>query len=156
MKEKRMEDSITEQSHLLMSGDLNGAGRLFGGRLLQWIDEVAGITAKRHAESNVITAAIDNLQFKKGAYINDVVVVIGRVTYVGRTSMEVRVDSYVENLEGYRTPINRAYFTMVSMDENDKPREVPRLIVETESERAEWEGAKRRIELRKQRRTEGF
>lgn len=156
MKEKRMEDSITEQSHLLMSGDLNGAGRLFGGRLLQWIDEVAGITAKRHAESNIITAAIDNLQFKKGAYINDVVVVIGRVTYVGRTSMEVRVDSYVEDLEGYRTPINRAYFTMVSMDENDKPKEVPRLIVETESERAEWEGAKRRIELRKQRRQEGF
>lgn len=156
MKEKRVEDSVTEQSHLLMSGDLNGAGRLFGGRLLQWIDEVAGITAKRHAESNIITAAIDNLQFKKGAYINDVVVVIGRVTYVGRTSMEVRVDSYVEDLEGYRTPINRAYFTMVSMDENDKPKEVPRLIVETESERAEWEGAKRRIELRKQRRQEGF
>lgn len=156
MKEKRVADSITEQSHLLMAGDLNGAGRLFGGRLVEWIDEVAGITAKRHAESNIITAAIDNLQFKKGAYINDVVVVIGRITYVGRTSMEVRVDSYVENLEGFRTPINRAYFVMVSMDENDKPKEVPRLIVETESEKAEWEGALRRNALRKQRRAEGF
>lgn len=156
MKEKRVADSITEQSHLLMAGDLNGAGRLFGGRLVEWIDEVAGITAKRHAESNIITAAIDNLQFKKGAYINDVVVVIGRVTYVGRTSMEVRVDSYVENLEGYRMPINRAYFVMVSMDEDDRPKEVPRLIVESESEKAEWEGALRRNALRKQRRAEGF
>lgn len=154
--EKRVEDSIVEQTHLLMSSDLNGAGRLFGGRLLQWIDETAGIVARRYSGCNIITACIDNLQFKAGAYINDVVVIIGRVTYVGNTSMEVRVDSYVEERDGRRRPINRAYVVMVAMDENDRPTPAPKLIIETEAEKAEWEGALKRKEYRKQRRIEGF
>ena len=59
------------------------------------------------------------------------VVVIGKVTYVGNSSMEVRVDTYVEHLEdGMRHAINRAYFTMVALDENDKPKRVPRLILD--------------------------
>jgi len=58
--------SKTEQTHLLMSRHMNGAGRLFGGQLLAWIDELAGIVAKRHSSSNIITACIDNLEFKNG------------------------------------------------------------------------------------------
>ena len=78
--EKRMEDSLTEQVHLIMPPHLNGGGRVFGGMLLQWIDEVAGVVAKRHSGcKNVTTAAIDNLQFKAGIYDGDLVVLIGRV-----------------------------------------------------------------------------
>jgi acyl-CoA hydrolase len=154
--EKRVADSIVEQTHLLMSSDLNGAGRLFGGRLLQWIDETAGIVARRYSGHNIITACIDNLQFKAGAYLNDVVVIIGRVTYTGNTSMEVRVDSYVEDIDGKRRPINRAYVVMVAMDSEDHPTPVPKLLIETESEKAEWQGALKRKEYRKQRRIEGF
>lgn len=153
---KRVEDSITETIHMVMPNHLNGANRLFGGILMQWIDETAGIVAKRHAQCNVITASVDNLKFLKGAYQDDLVVVRGKITYVGRTSMEVRVDSYVESLDGIRRPINRAYFVMVALDENDRPREVPRLIVETPQEQAEWETAKLRAEVRKQRKVEGF
>lgn len=154
--EKRVEDSMVEQTHLLMNYDINGAGRLFGGKLLQWIDETAGIVAKRHSGRNMTTVAIDNLQFKAGAYLNDTVVIIGRLTYVGRTSMEIRVDSYVEGFDGVRKPINRAYLTLVALDENDNPVEVPRLVLETEAQKAEWEGAKKRLEYRKLRREEGF
>ena len=153
---KKVEDSMTETIHMVMPNHLNGANRLFGGILMQWIDETAGIVAKRHAQCNVITASVDNLKFLKGAYQDDLVVVRGKITYVGRTSMEVRVDSYVESLDGIRRPINRAYFVMVALDENDRPQEVPRLIVETPTEIAEWETAKMRAEVRKQRKLEGF
>ena len=108
MLEKRVEDSLTEQTYLVMHRHINGYGRLFGGQLLAWIDELAGIVAKRHSESEITTACIDQLNFKHPAVLNDTLVMIGRVTYVGRTSMEVRVDSYVESLNGMRKMINRA------------------------------------------------
>lgn len=156
MEAKRVNDSLTEQSHLLMHSDINGSGRLFGGQLLKWIDEVAGITARRHCGRNVTTVTIDNLYFKAGAYLNDMVVLIGRVTHVGRTSMEVRVDTYTESFDGIRKPINRAYFVMVAMDENDRPTEAPGLVLETEMEKAEWESGERRRRLRIERRKEGY
>ncbi|MFA9377799.1 MAG: acyl-CoA thioesterase [Lachnotalea sp.] len=156
MTNKKIEDSLSEQMHIIMYSDINGDSRLFGGKLLSWIDELAGIVAKRHSQHKVTTAAIDNLQFKESALINDIVIIIGRITYVGNTSMEVRVDSYVENMEGLRRPINRAYLTMVAVDDDGHPVKVPSLIIETESQRAEFEGAKKRIAYRKQRRSEGF
>ena len=153
---KRVADSVVETVHIVRPNHLNGANRLFGGILIQWIDEVAGIVAKRHSMRNVITASIDNLRFIKGAYQNEMVVIVGKLTYVGNTSMEVRVDTYVENKEGVRTAINRAYFVMVALDENDKPVQVPKLILETETEKAEWEAAEKRREIRTQRKVEGF
>lgn len=155
-KQKHVEDSRTENTYLIMPKHINGYGRLFGGILLQWIDEVAGIVAHRHAGSIVTTACVDNLNFKAGAYLGDTVVLIGRMTYVGKTSMEVRVDTYAEDADGTRRMINRAYEVLVALDENDKKIEVPGLIVETEAQRAEWIGGERRYELRKQRRKEGF
>ena len=156
MKTKTVSDSKTEVSHLIMNSQINGANRLFGGQLLMWIDEVAGLVAKRHCEHMVTTASIDNLQFKRGAYIGDVIVLIGYITHVGNTSMEVRIDTYVEKDNGMRYPINRAFFIMVAMDDNDKPVRVPRLEIETMEEQARWEAAERRVALRKERKMEGF
>jgi acyl-CoA hydrolase len=154
--EKRVEDSRTELVQLLMPQHINGTGRLFGGMLMEWIDVVAGVTARRHSECNVITAAIDNLQFKAGAYVNDTLLLVGRLTYVGNSSMEVRVDTYAEDLSGKRRPINRAYLVMVALDDEEKPARVPRLILETEAQKAEWEGGIKRNELRRIRRVEGY
>lgn len=157
MEGRTVEFSRSEQMHVVHPKDLNGAGRLFGGALLQMIDELAGIVAKRHCQTaNVTTAAIDNLNFKAGAYENDLIVLIGYVTYTGNTSLEVRIDTYVENQSGMRYPINRAYFVMVAMGEDDRPAKVPSLIVETESQKAEWEGALLRRENRLERRKAGF
>lgn len=157
MDAKKVIDSKTEQVHTVRPTDLNAGGRLFGGTLLQWIDEVAGIVAKRHANSpNVTTAAIDNLIFKSGVRSGDLIILIGYVTYVGHTSMEVRIDTYLEDYTGMRKPVNRAYFVMVAMDEYDKPTKVPGLIIDSESERAEWEGAKQRKSYRIERRKQGF
>lgn len=154
--EKKVSESRIEQVYQVRPEHLNGAGRLFGGRLMEWIDELAGLVGIRHAQRDVITASVDNLKFIRGAYLKDLIVLIGRVTYVGRTSMEVRVDTYIESTDGIRKPINRAYLTLVAIDGEGHPTEVPGLIIETESEKAEWEAGIRRREMRKQRREEGF
>ena len=153
---KKVTDSLTEQQYLICPAHINHYGRLFGGNLLKWIDELAGIVAIRHCGTTVTTAAIDNLQFKAPAYTGDMIVLQGRVTYVGNTSMEIRVDTYREALDGTREMINRAYIDMVAIDCKGKPTQVPDLLIETEEDRAEYEDAKRRKALRKQRRIEGF
>ena len=95
IKSKKVADSVVETVHIVRPNHLNSAGRLFGGILMQWIDEVAGLVGKRHTHCNVITASVDNLRFLKGAYQKDVIVIIGKITYVCNTSMEVKVDTYV-------------------------------------------------------------
>ncbi len=156
MEGKRVSDSITEQVQIIMPSHGNGADRLFGGQLVEWIDVVAAVVARRHSGCNVTTAAIDNLQFKAGAYMNNTLVLIGRITYVGNTSMEIRVDTYVEDLSGIRKVVNRAYLVMVALDESEQPAQVPKLILENDWERAEWEAGKRRHALRSKRRKEGY
>ena len=109
-------DSYTESCHFLMHQHLNGAGRLFGGILMQWIDETAGVVARHHCNAHLVTACIDNLIFKEGAHLNDFIVLTGRITYVGNSSVEVRVDTYVENLDGTRKTINTAYVVMIAIE----------------------------------------
>ncbi|MCI2048530.1 MAG: acyl-CoA thioesterase [Lachnospiraceae bacterium] len=156
-EERPVSYSATESTHVLKYEDINGQGRLFGGRLMAWIDETGGMAAMRHSGCHVTTAAVDNLQFKRGARLNDTVVLAARVTYVGNTSMEVRVDSYLEENDGRRYPINRAFLIYVAVDENGDPVRVPYLLkIESESEKADWEGAMLRKENRRIRRQEGF
>ncbi len=154
--EKTVAESTIEQIYQVRPEHLNGAGRLFGGKLMEWIDELAGLVGIRHAQTNVITASVDNLKFIRGAYLGDLIVLIGRPTFVGKTSIEIRVDTYTESFAGIRKPINRAYLTLVAIDEKGKPAPVPRLAVQTESEKAEWEAGMKRREMRKQRKEEGF
>lgn len=145
---KRVEDSQTETAHLILPKHLNGTQRLFGGTLMEWIDEVAAIVAKRHCGTKVTTASVDNLTFLKGAYENDLVIIKGRMTWVGKTSMEVCVDTYVESLKGERTQINNAHFIMIALDEKDKPIQVPKLLLETQEEKLAWEHGEERRKIR--------
>ena len=153
---KTVGESRTEQVQIVLPGHSNGDGRLFGGRLMEWIDVVAAVVARRHSGVNVTTAAVDNLQFKAAAHIGDTVLLVGQMTWTGNTSMEVRVDTYVEDLGGTRTVVNRAYLVMVALDDDEQPVEVPGLILETEMEKAEWAAGQRRRALRAARRVEGY
>lgn len=154
--EKSVKDSYAEQVQILTQKDMNGYNRLFGGRLMEWIDIVASVVARRHSGRNITTAVVDMLTFRAPAHLNDTVILCGRITYVGRTSMEVCVETYVEHLDSSRTLINTAYVIIIAIDENEKPVEVPRLKLETEEEKAEWAFAEKRAEIRKQRRKEMF
>ena len=151
---KKVGDSLTEQQYLICPAHINHYGRLFGGQLLKWIDELAGIVAIRHCGCTVTTAAIDNLQFSAPAYSGDMIVLRGWVTCVGTSSMEVRVDTYREALDGRREMINKAYIDMVAIDCKGRPKEVPALAIETEEQQQEWEAAQKRRQLRKQLRQE--
>lgn len=154
--EKSVKDSYAEQVQILTQKDMNGYNRLFGGRLMEWIDIVASVVARRHSGRNVTTAVVDTLTFRAPAHLNDTVILCGRITYVGRTSMEVCVETYVEHLDSSRTLINTAYVIIIAIDENEKPVEVPRLKLETEEEKAERTLAEKRAEIRRQRRKEMF
>ena len=146
--EKRVKDSMVEIAHIVRPTDLNSAKRLFGGTLMAWIDETAVIVAKRHAMMNVTTASVDNLSFLSAARMRDVIVIIGKITYVGTTSMEVKVESFVEHINGERELVNRAYITMVGLDDDGVPAKIPELILETPEEIAENEQAKVRRKIR--------
>ena len=152
VKAKTVDDSRVETVHLVRPNHLNGANRLFGGILMQWIDEVAGIVAKRHSMCNVTTASVDNLTFLHGAYQNEMVVIKGKLTWVGSSSMEVCVDTYVEDQTGKRVRINNAHFMMVALDENDRPVQVPRLILQTDDEHLAWSHGEERRRIRNERR----
>lgn len=120
-------DSHTEHVEIVMYRHTNGSGRLFGGALLQMIDTVGAICARRHAGAEVTTVAIDNLSFKAPAELNSTILLIAEVESVGRTSLKVKVTTYVEHLNGQRDEINVANLTFVAMDRYNRPTPVPRL-----------------------------
>lgn len=146
---KRVSESKTLHTEIIMSSHVNGAGRLFGGLLMQWIDVVAAVVARRHSQMDVITASISSLEFKAPAHMNDTIELVGQLVYAGRTSMEVRVDTYVESLSRRRTHVNRAYLTMVALDADGKPSPVPALIPETNEDKEEYRAAEARRNARK-------
>ena len=105
--------SRTEQVHIVMPGDCNQYFRLFGGQLVQWIDTVAAVAARRHSGHAVTTASIDKLDFLASATLNDLVVLQGRLAiFAGRTSMLVAVDTFVEDKQcREHRLVNRATLT---------------------------------------------
>ncbi|MBO5077182.1 MAG: acyl-CoA thioesterase [Clostridia bacterium] len=151
MEYKRVADSYTEQIQILTQSNLNGYNRLFGGQLLAWIDIVAAATARRHSNRNVTTVCVSELVFKAPAYANDTILLCGHIVYAGRTSMDICVKTYVENLDGTRHEINTAYVTMVAIGEDERPVPVPGLILETAEEKREWDAAQARRDARKAR-----
>lgn len=133
--------TITTQ--IVLAPHVNGLGRLFGGQLMAWIDVVGAVEARRYCKRNVTTACVDRLSFLKPAVLNDVLILEARVTHTGKTSMEVRVDTYVEELDGARELVNTAYLVFVSVVGN-QPVEVQPFEPQTPEQRAEWESAERR------------
>ena len=122
--------------------------RLFGGQMMAWIDIVGAVAARRYTNSAVTTVCIDNLSFLNPAFLNDTVVQEAVVIWTGNTSLEVRVDSYVERLDGSRERVNRAYVVFVALDEHDRPKPVPPFTPETEAEKREYAAALERRKMR--------
>jgi len=138
---------LTSQIQIVMPPHVNGTGRLFGGQLMAWIDVTAAVEARRHSHCQVIAAAVDKLRFLAPAFLDETVRLDARVTWTGRTSLEVRVDSYVESLEGTERLINHAYLVFVALDNEGKPAPIPPFVPSTEEEKQEWaEAEKRRAE----------
>ena len=140
----------TTTVQIVMPQHCNGYSkpRLFGGQIMAWIDVVGAVAARRYTERAVTPVCIDNLTFLQPAYLNDTVVQEAVVTWTGRTSLEVRVDSLVEKLDGTRELINRAYVVFVALDDEDKPTQIPQFIPETLEEKKEYAAAEERRKIR--------
>jgi acyl-CoA hydrolase len=134
----------TSQVQIIMPSHVNGVNRLFGGQLMAWIDVAAAVEARRHTRRQVITAAVDNLWFLGPAFLDETVRLDARVTWTGRTSLEVRVDSFVESILGSERLINRAYLVFVALDNQGKPSPFPAFTPVTEEEKQEWAQAEKR------------
>ena len=141
---------VTSSVQIVLPQHCNGYARprLFGGQLMAWIDIVGAVAARRYAQRAVTTVCVDNLNFINPAYLNDTVVQEAVVTWTGRTSLEVRVDSYVERLDGSHEPVNRAYMVFVALNEDETPTLVPPFTPQTDAEKAEYAAAEARRQIR--------
>lgn len=140
---------ITTGVQIVLAQHCNGneKPRLFGGQLMAWIDVIGAVAARRYAGRPVTTACIDHLSFLKAAYLNDIIIQEAKVTWAGRTSMEVRVDSFIEKY-GEKELINRAYLVYVALDENERPAPVKEFIPLNQEEEDEYAAAVERKILR--------
>ena len=141
---------ITSSVQMVLVSDCNGykKSRLFGGRLMSWIDIIGAVCAQRFTGTAVTTVCVDHLTFLKPAFLGDTIVQEAKVTWSGHTSLEVRVDTYIEKLSGERERTNQAYLVFVALDDQDRPTPVPTFVPETEEEQAEYAAAQERRRLR--------
>ncbi len=145
--------SQVEMTELVLPNDTNLLGNLLGGRLMHWIDVAGAIAASRHSNKTVATVAVDSLDFRHPARMGEVVILKAKLTWAGRTSMEVRVEAYAENLKSGRVILtNKAYLTFVALDDEGKPSPVPKVIPETDEEKKDYEEAQKRRAQRLERR----
>lgn len=153
MNDKPCVASLTVKTSHVLPSDTNGHGTLFGGQLMAHIDDVAAISATRHARKLVVTASIDSVDFLYPVKEGDTICLEALVTWTHNTSMEVFVKAVTENLiSGERKVCATAYVTMVAIDENNQPTTVPGVYPESKEEIWLHQEAAERAELRKERR----
>lgn len=146
--------SLCQTTELVLPNDTNTLGNLMGGRLLHLMDVCAAIAAQRHATRTVVTASVDSVDFRAAIRLGEVVVIEAAVTRAFTTSMEVGLSVWAESpaTGGGRRLCNTAFYTFVAVeaagDGGVRPVPVPAVAPETDDERARYDAAARRRELR--------
>jgi acyl-CoA hydrolase len=150
---KTIAESRVTLSMLMGQQETNIRGNVHGGVIMKMVDEAAGICAMRHARAPVVTVAIDSMTFVEPVLVGNLVMFNAELTYVGRTSMEVRVTVVAENLlVGTSRVTNTAYLVYVALDANSRPTAVPPVQYVSAEEKLMGEQAKARQDYRKQQR----
>ncbi len=137
-------------SEVMMPNQTNPSGNVHGGELMKMMDSTAYAAARKYAKTNVVTARVDELEFHTPIMIGDLVTCTAEVIYVGHSSIEVAVNVEVEALDlGTSKPVHAlsAYFTMVALDRNGRPRPVPPMKLETEEAKVAFEEGRKRHEM---------
>lgn len=150
------ESRCMKSSHILPP-DTNNHQTLYGGKLMDYIDNIAALSAMKHSRSPVVTASIDSLDFLRPVKADYEVCLESYVTWTHITSMEVFVKISAENLlTGDRSVCATSFLTFVKMGPDDHPTPVPKIIPETKEEKFLHETAPRRARARQLRRTESL
>ncbi len=147
----RPEKSTSETTQLMMPGDVNNLGHVFGGVILSLVDRAAAVTAMRHARVPCVTVSIDKVDFKEPIYSGELVTCTARINFVGTTSMEVGVKVVAEHpITGVRRHTNDCFLTFVAVDEDSRPVTVPGLDLATAGDERRFAEGKRRREARQE------
>ncbi len=147
--------SRTVKTTLVLPSDANHLGTIFGGNVLSFVDEVAAIAAMRHARMAVVTASIDSVDFLHPIQVGEAIEVEAFVTWTGRSSMEVFVRVYGEELlSGERRTTATSFLTMIAVDGLGNPAPVPSVEPGTDEQRLLLDGAPARQEHRRRRKAE--
>lgn len=159
MTEPRPPKSIRESrftlSALMGPQDTNSHGNVHGGVIMKLADEAGALVAMRHANTQVVTVAVDSMTFMEPILVGNLVQCHAELTYVGRTSMETRVEVIAENpMLGTSKLANTAYFVYVALDSTGCPTAVPSIRFETDDEIERAQQAKARQEYRKRQRAQ--
>ncbi|MGO0061285.1 acyl-CoA thioesterase [Brevibacillus fluminis] len=151
--ERFVRESRTFKASHVLPPDTNNHNTLFGGKLMAHIDDVAAISAMKHARGPVVTASTDSVDFLHPIRVGYEVSLEAFVTWTHNTSMEVFVKVVSEDLHtGERTVCATSFLTFVAIGKDGKPTNVPKVIPETEEEKFLHQNAAERAEARKQRR----
>ncbi|MEJ6753675.1 MAG: acyl-CoA thioesterase [Flavobacteriales bacterium] len=145
--QKKATESLAVQTKMVLPNDTNPLNTLFGGRLLEWMDEIASISAHKHCGRVVVTASINNVSFDEPIFAGEIVCLHAKVSRAFNSSMEVFIDVFVENPDGSRRKCNEAIYNFVAIDQNRSPISVPTLIPETQIDKQRFDSALRRKQL---------
>lgn len=147
---KKISDSRTIMTEMIMPNDTNPIHNLMGGNLLRWMDVAAGICAGKHCESYVVTVSVDHVSFDKPIPLGDVITLKCVVTRAFNTSVEIYVEVFSSDIKGNNTRrCNDAYFTFVAVDDNKKrPVKVPPVLALTAEEIKRYDEALQRRQMR--------
>lgn len=147
---KKVSDSRTVMTELIMPNDTNPMGNLMGGYLMRWMDIVSAICAGKHCEAHVVTAAVDHISFQNPIRLGDVITLEATVTRAFTTSVEVYVEVFANDIKGqHPRRCNHAYFTFVALDDKKRsPVQVPPVLPLSNEEQNLYESALRRREMR--------
>lgn len=114
---------------LAMPSDTNANGDIFGGWIMSQMDMGGGILAKEVSKGRIVTVSVDTINFLHPVSVGDVICCYGKVLKVGRTSMQIQIDIFIKKVYNGardRVLVTEAVFTYVAIDENGKPRPIPR------------------------------
>ena len=137
--------TMTSQTQIVMPPHVSGAGRLLDEQLMAWVDMAASAEARRHARRyQVINAVVDNMGFLGPAFLDETVRIDARIIWTGRTSLEVRVDSFAESSAKAERLINQSYLLFIVLDTEGKPTPVSPFVPSSEEEKQEWTRAEKR------------
>lgn len=150
MEAKKVSESKTIMTEMIMPNDTNPLGNLMGGNLLRWMDIAGGICAGKHCEKHTVTASVDHVSFQKPILVGDVITIEASVTRAFTSSVEVYVEVFAADIKGKNNRLcNHAYYTFVGLDdETRRPTQIPAVLPLSKDEQQQHESALRRREVR--------
>ncbi len=145
MQAKSWKESVSDLQRIVLPADTNVFNGLYGGRLVEWIDNVASIVAIKHCRRRTVTGSIDRLFFLSPIRMGDIVYLHGRINFTTDSTMEIEVDvESEEGITGTRRYTTKSFLTYVAIDQDGRPVQVPPLLLETDDDRTRFDEAKAR------------